>query len=83
MLTVVLHAVYALAAHHALDLSTIIDAWGARCGAVYLMRLFVLHLGRTAALKRILAPPPAPPVGPRRRGGQVRPRLRVPPRTRR
>lgn len=64
---------YCLAAHHSLEslavaasahllsleLNTLTDAWAAHCGAVYLNRLFLLHLHRTDAIKRILSVPPA------------------------
>ncbi|KZV85587.1 hypothetical protein EXIGLDRAFT_681709 [Exidia glandulosa HHB12029] len=40
-----------------LDLSSITDEWAAQCGAIYLKRLFFLHLGRIQALKRIVAVP--------------------------
>ncbi|KAI0050146.1 hypothetical protein FA95DRAFT_1487832 [Auriscalpium vulgare] len=38
-------------------LDTLTDDVASKIGAVYLKRLFFLHLGRTAALKRLLAPP--------------------------
>ncbi|EJD36563.1 hypothetical protein AURDEDRAFT_74047, partial [Auricularia subglabra TFB-10046 SS5] len=66
--------VYALAARHgveplavaasehllSLDLSTIDDDFARAVGAVYLKRLFFLHLGRVEALKRILSAAPGP-----------------------
>ncbi|PCH36127.1 hypothetical protein WOLCODRAFT_108268 [Wolfiporia cocos MD-104 SS10] len=70
--------VYAVAAHHGLQelavrtsahslgypLSTLSDAHACKMGAVYLKRLFFLHIGRVDALRRmILAPPyPHPPT---------------------
>jgi len=42
------------------DLTCLTDALADRMGARYLKRLFFLHLGRVAALKRILLPPPEP-----------------------
>ena len=62
---------YALAAQHNLeqlatavsrfllsfDLATLTDDLAGRMGAVYLKRLAFLHLGRSAALKRLLSPP--------------------------
>jgi hypothetical protein len=62
---------YTLAAQHGLDqlavgispfllsfdLSTLTDDLAGRMGAVYLKRLAFLHLGRSAALKRLLSPP--------------------------
>lgn len=39
------------------DLATLTDDLAERMGAVYLKRLMFLHLGRTAALKRLLSPP--------------------------
>lgn len=62
---------YALAAQHkleqlavavspfllTLDLATLTDDLAGRMGAVYLRRLVFLHLGRSAALKRLLSPP--------------------------
>jgi hypothetical protein len=62
---------YALAAQHGLervavavspfllsfDLATLTDDLSGRMGAVYLRRLVFLHLGRSAALKRLLSPP--------------------------
>jgi hypothetical protein len=62
---------YALAAQHKLeqlaiavspsllsfDLATLTDDLVGRMGAVYLKRLVFLHLGRSAALKRLLSPP--------------------------
>ncbi|KZV97300.1 hypothetical protein EXIGLDRAFT_731284 [Exidia glandulosa HHB12029] len=65
-------AVYALAAKHDMEplaiaasqfllsypLSTITDDDARRLGAVYLRRLFFLHLGRIDALKRLLGPLP-------------------------
>lgn len=62
---------YTLAAQHGLeqlaiaispfllsfDLATLTDDLAARMGAVYLRRLVFLHLGRSAALKRLLSPP--------------------------
>lgn len=41
------------------DLSGLNDELVEKMGAVYLRRLIFLHLGRTAALKRLLSPPPA------------------------
>ncbi|KZV98652.1 hypothetical protein EXIGLDRAFT_727373 [Exidia glandulosa HHB12029] len=43
-----------------LDLSTVSDEWADRCGAIYLKRLFFLHLGRIQALKRIVLVPLTP-----------------------
>jgi hypothetical protein len=62
---------YALAAQHKLeqiavavssfllpfDLATLTDDLTKRMGPVYLKRLVFLHLGRSAALKRLLSPP--------------------------
>ncbi|KAF9652490.1 hypothetical protein BDM02DRAFT_2755808 [Thelephora ganbajun] len=62
---------YALAAQHRLeqlavalspfllsfDLATLTDDLVGRMGAIYLKRLVFLHLGRSAALKRLLSPP--------------------------
>ena len=62
---------YALAAEHgleqlaigvspfllSLDLATLTDDLAGRMGAVHLRKLFFLHLGRSAALKRLLSPP--------------------------
>lgn len=62
---------YALAAQHRLDrlavavspfllsfdLAMLTDDLAGRMGAVYLRRLVFLHLGRSAALKRLLSPP--------------------------
>lgn len=62
---------YALAAQHRLeqlavalspfllsyDLATLTDDLVGQMGAVYLRRLVFLHLGRSAALKRLLSPP--------------------------
>lgn len=39
------------------DLATLTDDLVGRMGAVYLKRLMFLHLGRSAALKRLLSPP--------------------------
>ncbi|KAF8524567.1 hypothetical protein BU17DRAFT_74698 [Hysterangium stoloniferum] len=66
--------VYALAAEHDLQqvavsasphllsvpLPTLTDDIAEQMGAVYLKRLFFLHLGRSDALKRLLLPPPHP-----------------------
>ncbi|PCH41502.1 hypothetical protein WOLCODRAFT_17151 [Wolfiporia cocos MD-104 SS10] len=66
--------VYALAAQHDLyelavptsahllgyHLATLNDEHARKMGAVYLRRLFFLHLGRVDALKRLLLPPPYP-----------------------
>jgi len=70
------HAIelYTLAAHYGIEhlavaassfllsfqLSSLTDATAVRIGARYLKRLFFMHLGRTAALKRLLFPPPYP-----------------------
>ncbi|KAF7985575.1 hypothetical protein HWV62_3853 [Athelia sp. TMB] len=72
-------ALYALAAHHALDalavaasahllafpLAAVGDDDAARIGPVYLKRLFFMHLGRAEALRRLLLPPlrPHAPTG--------------------
>lgn len=62
---------YTLAAQHGLeqlavavspfllsfDLAALTDDFVGRMGAVYLRRLVFLHLGRSAALKRLLSPP--------------------------
>ncbi|KAF7985951.1 hypothetical protein HWV62_43896 [Athelia sp. TMB] len=67
-------ALYALAAQHALEplavaasahllaypLAAVADADAARIGAVYLKRLFFMHLGRAEALRRLLLPPLLP-----------------------
>jgi len=66
--------VYALAAYHGLedlaitvsshllsyDLSTITDEMAERIGPVYLKKLLLLHINRSAALKAILLLPPHP-----------------------
>lgn len=73
---VVEHALelYALAAHHDIydlavaasthllsyQLSSLSDEMATRIGAVYLKRLFFMHLGRAEALRRLLLPPPYP-----------------------
>ncbi|KAJ7018858.1 hypothetical protein C8F04DRAFT_1149828 [Mycena alexandri] len=63
---------YSLAGHHDIEdlavaasahllsfsLPRLTDAAAQRMGAIYLKRLFFLHLGRTEALKRALLPPP-------------------------
>ncbi|KAI0727553.1 hypothetical protein C8Q72DRAFT_795876 [Fomitopsis betulina] len=53
--------VAATASAHLLSfrLSTLSDALAARMGAVYLKKLFFLHLGRMDALKRVLIEPPS------------------------
>lgn len=65
---------YALAAYHDLydlavvassyllsfQLSSLSDEMAARIGALYLKRLFFMHLGRAEALRRFLLPPPYP-----------------------
>ncbi|KAI0741786.1 hypothetical protein C8Q80DRAFT_1196205 [Daedaleopsis nitida] len=67
-------AVYALAAHHDLDLlavqvssyllpmqlQSLPTAYAVRMGPLYLKRLFFLHLGRNEALRRICLPLPHP-----------------------
>ncbi|KAG8743955.1 hypothetical protein FRC10_011029 [Ceratobasidium sp. 414] len=66
--------IYALAAQYAIEslavatstltlsgpLSDLTDELAQQMGAIYLKRLFFLHLGRTDALKRLLLPPPDP-----------------------
>ncbi|KDR73916.1 hypothetical protein GALMADRAFT_593838 [Galerina marginata CBS 339.88] len=70
--------VYALGAHHQIhalastvsshllshNLSTVSDEMAERIGPIYLNRLFLLHVGRFTALKKILlyAPHPHPPT---------------------
>ncbi|KAF7983306.1 hypothetical protein HWV62_22982 [Athelia sp. TMB] len=65
---------YALAAHHDIydlavaasthllnyQLSLLSDEMATRIGAIYLKRLFFMHLGRAEALRRLLLPPPYP-----------------------
>jgi hypothetical protein len=68
--------VYALASQHKLDylavatspnllslpLASITDEMAEQIGAVYLRRLFILHLGRIDTLRRLLLSPPNPHV---------------------
>lgn len=70
------HAIelYALAAHYGIDhlavaasffllsfqLSSLTDEMAVRIGALYLKRLFFMHLGRAEALRSLLFPPPYP-----------------------
>ncbi|KZV92916.1 hypothetical protein EXIGLDRAFT_717773 [Exidia glandulosa HHB12029] len=53
------HALAVASSEHllSLDLSTVSDEWADRCGAIYLKRMFFLHLGRIQALKRIVLVP--------------------------
>ncbi|GJJ07043.1 hypothetical protein Clacol_001241 [Clathrus columnatus] len=57
-----LHHVAVSASPHLLSfpLPTLTDEMAQQMGAVYLKKLFFLHLGRSDALKRLLLPPPHP-----------------------